>query len=876
MNPTIKLRSSRHVSFIASSSVAPRAHLPQNERVRGDPPLNADKPTKEQLAEALKQAQQKMRTLGAELAQVRAAEQRGRHLAETLQAASLALTRTLDLDSVLETLLNHLAQLVPYDSASVMLLESESRMVVRAVHGFERWTDAAQIRGMRFDMEGAQSLSQVVGKRESLLIPDTAEDAGWVRRSGTQYIRSWLGVPLLSGDRVIGVYSMDKAEPGFFTPEHARLAEMLAAHATVAIENSRLLQALRATNAQSQAAIAEREKAQQAEREQRLLAEALRDIAAMLNSSLDFEDALEGILTHVEQVVPYDGATILLVRDDLAEVTHARGHAPSVLGVRFSIAGTPVLLRVMETGRPFAVDDTRASSVWVTAPETSWVRSNLTVAIGADDQVIGFLCLDCDVPYAFTAEHIERLQAFANQAGVAIRNARLYTSVEQARRTAETLRAANLALTQSLDLDVLCEKVLDFLHELVPYDSATIFLLEDGTHMAARAVRGYERWVDPEIARGVSFEFEVGSTLHTVITTEKGLLLADTSLFPAWVEVPSARHVRSWLGVPMLAAGKVMGVCSLDSTRPNGFTAEQQRLAESLAVQAAFAIENARLYEQLEERRRYLEGVLRELRHAKAAAEEANEAKSAFLARVSHELRTPLTSILGFAKIIDKRLDQRIFPKVQAEDRKTQRAMRQVAENIRIVAAEGQRLTTLINDLLDLAKIEAGEVEWRMEPCSVADLIDRATAATEALFAEKRLPLIREVADDLPEIVGDGDRLIQVLINLFSNALKFTAAGSVTCRAQHVGNDIRVSVIDTGVGIAEADHEKVFEQFKQVGDALTEKPGGTGLGLPICREIVEHHGGRIWVESELGQGSTFSFTLPVQAAPTAGEVSDWK
>ena len=293
----------------------------------------------------------------------------------------------------------------------------------------------------------------------------------------------------------------------------------------------------------------------------------------------------------------------------------------------------------------------------------------------------------------------------------------------------------------------------------------------------------------------------------------------------------------------------------------------QERLEERGQERtAALATANEQMRREMAERERAEE----ELREAKAAAEQANAAKSAFLASVSHELRTPLTSILGFAKIIDKRLGERIFPQVQADDARTQRAMGQVAENIKIVAAEAERLTALINDLLDLAKIEAGKVEWRAERVRVSELVDRAAVATSVLFVQKGLPLLREIPDDLPEIVGDRDRLVQVLINLFSNAIKFTDAGSVTCQARRAGGAIEVSVRDTGVGISEADQRKLFERFRQVGDTLTEKPKGTGLGLPICKEIVEHYGGHIWVESEPGRGSTFSFTLPIQAAATSG------
>jgi len=179
------------------------------------------------------------------------------------------------------------------------------------------------------------------------------------------------------------------------------------------------------------------------------------------------------------------------------------------------------------------------------------------------------------------------------------------------------------------------------------------------------------------------------------------------------------------------------------------------------------------------------------------------------------------------------------------------------------VVSEGERLTKLIDDVLDLAKIEAGKFTWNMSSVSVAEVIERATAATSSLFDAKKLELVLQIEPDLPEITGDKDRLIQVVINLISNAVKFTDAGSITCAVRSQDSDLVVSVKDSGIGIAITDQPKVFEKFKQVGDTLTDKPKGTGLGLPICKEIVEYHGGRIWVESEPGQGSTFSFTLPV-------------
>jgi signal transduction histidine kinase len=279
---------------------------------------------------------------------------------------------------------------------------------------------------------------------------------------------------------------------------------------------------------------------------------------------------------------------------------------------------------------------------------------------------------------------------------------------------------------------------------------------------------------------------------------------------------------------------------------------------------AALAKANELLKAEIAERVRTQQA----LQQAKEAAEVANRTKSDFLSMVSHELRTPLTSVLGFAKIIKKKLDSTIFPEITTEDKKIPKAVKQVGDNINIIVSEGERLTALINDVLDLAKLEAGKIEWKSEPISVSQIIEQATAATLALFEAKKLKLFLELEEELPEIMGDRDRLIQVLINLISNAIKFTPEGSVICRVRRTENAIALSIIDSGIGIAESDQPQVFEQFRQIGNTLTDRPKGTGLGLPICKQIVEHHGGTIWVESELGKGSNFSFTLPIPTGTT--------
>ena len=255
-----------------------------------------------------------------------------------------------------------------------------------------------------------------------------------------------------------------------------------------------------------------------------------------------------------------------------------------------------------------------------------------------------------------------------------------------------------------------------------------------------------------------------------------------------------------------------------------------------------------------------------ELGEANRKLEEAGRANTEFLSIVSHELKTPLAAVLGFAKIISNRFDKVIFPNLRTDDPKVMKSTLKVKNNLDTIISEGARLTDLVNDLLDVTKIEAGKVEWEMKSLSVNEIIKHAADITSSSFGQYGLELECDIEDGLPDITGDQYRLEQVLINLFSNAFKFTEKGYIRCKACMIDNEILISVTDTGGGINEDDQQMVFEKFRQIGVAAKNKPRGTGLGLTICKEIVNRHGGRIWVESEPGKGSTFSFTLPVTCA----------
>jgi len=236
--------------------------------------------------------------------------------------------------------------------------------------------------------------------------------------------------------------------------------------------------------------------------------------------------------------------------------------------------------------------------------------------------------------------------------------------------------------------------------------------------------------------------------------------------------------------------------------------------------------------------------------------------KTEFISTVSHELRTPLTSVLGFAKIIRRKFLEVVAPALPGENGKARRGAEQISENLDIIVAEGERLTELVDDVLDIAKMEAGRCEWTMAPVSLATTADHALRAAAPLAARKGLFIHNAIPATLPLVLGDRDRLVQVFLNLIGNAVKFTEKGGIDLEAALVGQEIRVTVHDTGIGIAPEELERIFEKFKQAGDTLTDKPKGTGLGLPICRHIIESHGGRIWAESSPGAGSRFIFTIP--------------
>ena len=318
----------------------------------------------------------------------------------------------------------------------------------------------------------------------------------------------------------------------------------------------------------------------------------------------------------------------------------------------------------------------------------------------------------------------------------------------------------------------------------------------------------------------------------------------ETGDYPGGSDTARRLGVHTILAVPLIRGGEAIGVIVIRRAEVRSFTDRQIELLKTFADQAVIAIENTRLFEEVQARTRELAKTVEDLKIA-------SQHKNQFVANMSHELRTPLAAILGYAELMQEGFYEPL-------GQKSLDALTRIRSN-------GKHLLGLINTVLDIAKIESGQFTLNMAEYAIESVVETVRAATESLAQNKKLSLKTEVSKTLPVGLGDEQRLTQVLLNLVGNALKFTDTGEVRVTAKAINGNFHVSVADTGPGIPAEHQGRIFEQFHQVDSSNTKAKGGTGLGLAIAKQIVEMHGGRIWVESTLDKGSTFQMQLPIRA-----------
>ena len=587
--------------------------------------------------------------------------------------------------------------------------------------------------------------------------------------------------------------------------------------------------------------------------QQTAISEILRVIS---NSPNDVQPVLDSVAEHAARICEAPNVDIALVEDGGARIRASVG----AVG-RMSSSEPIPLDRDSAAGRsicdmqPVHVHDQQNAGQEFPRGRDYAVRFDhhtiLCVPLLREGRALGTIVVRRTEVRPFEQKHITLLSTFADQAAIAIENVRLFEaeqqrtrelseSLEQQTATAEVLKTISRS---TFDLQSVLNALVESVARLCDADMATI-RRPKGMSFVHVAGHGMSREFQ-ESMKNRPVEPDRGTVAGRVLLEGKPIHIADVQADPEYkmISISQREGFRTMLGVPLLREGNPIGVLIMGRSTVRPFTEKQAELATTFADQAVIAIENVRLFEEIQEKSRQVE--------------EASKHKSQFLANMSHELRTPLNAILGYTELV---LDG-IYGEAPEK-------MRNVLERIQ---TNGKHLLGLINDVLDLSKIEAGQLVLTLNDYSIKDMMQGVYVAVEPLAGNKKLQFKLEVPPNLPPARGDERRLSQVLLNLVGNAIKFTDSGQVAMKASTANSSYTVAVVDTGPGIAEADQTKIFEEFQQSESTHTKAKGGTGLGLAIAKRIVEMHGGRLWVESTLGSGSTFFFTVPLHVEHQAGK-----
>jgi signal transduction histidine kinase len=478
------------------------------------------------------------------------------------------------------------------------------------------------------------------------------------------------------------------------------------------------------------------------------------------------------------------------------------------------------------------------------AKEVEAIRTVLAVPILKGEELLGVMIIfHLEGVRPFTENQIALVETFADQAAIAIENVRLLDALrhrtDELGRSVGELQAlgeVSQAVNSTLDLETVLSTIVGKAAQLSGTETGAIYGFdEQACEFRLRATYGMDQaLIDALAQRHIGLE---DPNVAPAFAQREPIQVADLRDEPASIlnEIILRAGYRARMVAPLMRGEEIVGMLVVRRRTPGEFAKNTVDLIETFAAQSALAIQNARLFHEIEDKSRQLA--------------EASQHKSQFLANMSHELRTPLNAILGYTELM--------------ADGAYGEPSEKMLGVLKRLEANGRHLLGLINDVLDLSKIEAGQLVLELSEYSVRDIAQTVRSTLEPLAADKKLGFKVEVAPQLPPGRGDGRRLTQVLINLVGNAIKFTDAGEVAIEAEANNGSFYLSVRDTWPGISAADQAKLFQEFQQADNAITKKKGGTGLGLAISKRIVEMHGGKIWVESQPGQGSTFAFTLPV-------------
>jgi GAF domain-containing protein/CheY-like chemotaxis protein len=790
---------------------------------------------------------------------------REREVAHTLLDTAEALNTTLQLDRLLERVLDELQRVIPYDQASISLLHSQdsSPLVEEKRLSPTAWVVASrgfeQIPSEGFVWEDDALIRRVVQEQEPTIVPDVQAEPDWHPLiEELESVRSWLCVPMVSKGKVLGVLMVDSSQANTYNDETGRLAFAFAHHVATAIDNSRLYEQ---TRAQLREAVL------------------LHGVTAALSSTLDTGQMLpyvarslcEAMNSSLSEIYTLDEVTgeITVVAEYASSTPNMADGQPSFAGQAISLGDVRAAADALSWGRPVQVStkDPKISPEYRALLETHNAQAALLLPMVTRGHTVGLAAVwENEGARYFTSGEIAMAQTLTHQAAIAIENANLFEETrEQVRRTQLLLQASE-ASASTLDSTEVLRRTSETVALATGADMTTVWLLnEDGT--ALRPVVGHQvppTWLETyqELLIPIEEHPFVGQAwrerqpIYTSNAPDDPRIDEKTrELFPA----------VSILLTPMTVRDEIIGglwAVWWEQTHP--FIKEELQLTEGIVRQAAVAMQNARLFEEVESARIEVQQRAQALEEANVRLQEMDRLKSQFLANMSHELRTPLNSVIGFSEVLVDGLLGELPPE-----------QKECAQNILF---SGEHLLALINDILDLSKIEAGRLDLEVAPFDIAEWMSEVQATVKPLFSKKSQTLEVDIADNLPPLIGDRFRIKQVLLNLLSNANKFTPDGKrvkLTCQMAD-DRTILFSASDEGIGIKPEDQEIIFEEFRQAGD-LAKKIKGTGLGLAISKRLVELHGGRIWVESEPGHGATFSFLLPIDGPQIPeGDADDGK